>query len=75
MEKNNEFSMEEIKKMAQSDAGRQLMAMLQGTDTAGAVRQSAQSGNMAQVKQALSAFLSDPKAQELLKQLEEQSHG
>ncbi len=75
MEKNNEFSMEEIKKLAKSDAGRRLMAMLQGTDTAGAVRQSAQSGNMERAQEALSAFLSDPKAQELLRQLEEENHG
>ncbi len=74
MEKNNEIPMEEIKKFAQSDAARKLMAMLDA-NTAGAVRQSAQAGNMDDAQKALSAFLSDPKAQALLKQLEEQNHG
>ena len=33
------------------------------------------SGDMEQAKKALSAFLSDPKAQALLRQLEEEKHG
>ncbi len=78
MEKNNNnFSMEDMKRLAQSDAGKQLMAMLQSShgSTADAVRTSAQAGDMEQAKKALAAFLSDPKAQALLKQLEEQQHG
>lgn len=76
MEKNKDnFSMDEIKKIAQSETGRQLMALLQGSSTADLVRSSARSGNMDEAKDALSDFLSDPKAQALLKQLEEQSHG
>lgn len=78
MEKNNgSFSMEEIKKLAQSDAGRQLMAMLASNhgDTSDRVRSSMASGDMEQAKKALSAFLSDPKAQALLRQLEEEKHG
>ncbi len=78
MERNNaDFSMEEVKRLAQSDAGKQLMAMLSGShgQTAEAVRSSAQSGDMEQAKKALSAFLSDPKAQALLRQLEAQQNG
>lgn len=78
MEKNNgNFSMDEIQKMMRSDAGRQLMAMLQShhADAADAARISAQSGDMEQAKKALSAFLSDPKAQALLRQLEAQQNG
>ena len=78
MEKNNgNFSMEEIKRLAQSDAGRQLMALLESNHgaTSDAVRSSIQSGDMEQAKNALSAFLSDPKAKALLHQLEENSHG
>ena len=78
MEKNNgNFSMEEIKRLAQSDAGRQLMALLETQHGAAAdtVRSSVHSGDMEQAKKALSAFLSDPKAQALLHQLEENSHG
>lgn len=78
MEKNsNHFSMEEIKRLVNSDAGRQLMAMLQGSHAAeaSAAASSAQSGDMEKAKQALASFLSDPKAQTLLKQLQEDSHG
>ncbi len=78
MEKNNNnFSMEDMKRLAQSEAGKQLMAMLGGSHgaTAEAVRSSAQAGDMEQAKKALAAFLSDPKAQVLLKKLEEQQHG
>lgn len=74
MEKNNEISMEQLRKIAQSDAARQLMAMLD-TNTVGSIRQNAQAGNMDDAQKALSTFLSDPKAQALLKQLEEQGHG
>ena len=78
MRKNNgNFSMEEIRQMAQSDAGRQLMAMLQQShgSTTEAIRTSAESGDMAQAQKALQAILSDPKAQALLRQLEEGYHG
>lgn len=78
MGKNNEnFSMEEIKRLAQSDAGKQLMAMLASShgDASDKVRSSMASGDMEQAKKALSAFLSDPKAQALLRQLEEEKHG
>lgn len=74
MEKNNEISMDQLRKIAQSDAARQLMAMLDN-GTAGAIRQNAQTGNMDDAQKALSAFLSDPKAQALLKQLEEDHNG
>lgn len=78
MEKNNgNFSPEEIKKLASSPAGRQLMAMLAAnhSDAAQTVRSSMASGDMEQAKKALGAFLSDPKAQALLRQLEENGHG
>ena len=78
MEKNNgNFSMDDIRRMAQSDAGRQLMQLLESRhgDASETVRSSMQSGDMEQAKKALSAFLSDPKAQALLRQLEEQNHG
>ena len=78
MEKNNgTFSMEDMKKLANSDAGRQLMAMLQAShgSTAEAVRKNMASGDAEQAKKALAAFLADPKAQALLRQLEETQHG
>lgn len=71
------FSMDEIKKLAQSDAGKKLISMLeQGHGgTSDAVRKSMASGDMEQAKNALRDFLADPKAQALLKQLEEKQHG
>ena len=76
MEKNNgNFSMEDIKRLAGSDAGRQLMAMLAANhgDAARAVHSSMASGDAEQAKKALAAFLADPKAQALLRQLEGQN--
>lgn len=78
MEKNNgNFSMEDIRRIAQSDAGKKLMHLLESShgDASSAVRSSMQSGDMEQAKKALSDFLSDPKTQALLRQLEEQNHG
>lgn len=74
MEKNKDnFSPEEIKKMAQTQQAQQLMSML-GSQQAENVRQNLRSGNMADVQKALQTFLADPQAQALLKQLEE-GHG
>ncbi len=76
MRKNeDDFSAEKIRQLAQSDAGRQLMAMLEGSSAANAVRASAQSGDMEEAKRAVSAFLNDPAARELLKKLEAQGNG
>ena len=78
MGKNNgNFSMEEMKRLAKSDAGRQLMAMLASnhSEASEKVRSSMASGDMEQAKKALSAFLSDPKAQALLRKLEEENNG
>ena len=78
MEKNNgNFSMDDVKRLAQSDAGKQLMALLQSSHSAtgDAIRSSAQAGNMEQAQQALRAFLADPRAQALLRQLEEDQNG
>ncbi len=78
MDKNNgSFSMEDIQRLAQSDAGRLLMQRLQSqhSDAANAVRSSMQAGDTERAKNALSGFLSDPNIQALLKQLEAQNNG
>jgi hypothetical protein len=78
MNHNNEnISMEEIQRLAKSDAGKKLMQLLEGSHSKASdtVRSSMQSGDMEQAKQAIQAFLSDPKTQALLKQLEEENHG
>lgn len=75
MEQNKDnFSPEQIRHLAHSDAAKRLMAMLD-RDTAAAVQKSAAAGDMQAAQQAIHAFLRDPRAQALLKQLEEQSHG
>ena len=77
MEKNfGEFSMEDVKNLAQSDTGRQLMAMLsaRGTEMNAAIT-SASRGDMEAARQALAGFMADPQTQALLKKLQEERHG
>ena len=69
--KNQDFSMEDVMRLAKSPAGQQLIQMLQKGDSA-AVEQAvnaAKAGNYAQASQSLSAMLSSPEAQKLIKEL------
>lgn len=69
--KNQDFSMEEVMRLAKSPAGQQLLAMLQQGDNAKlqqAVTQ-AKTGDYSQASQTLSGLLSSPEAQKLLKEL------
>lgn len=69
--KNQDFSMEEVMRLAKSPAGQQLIAMLQQADNTKleqAVTQ-AKTGDYAQAGQTLSTMLSTPEAQKLLKEL------
>ena len=78
MEKKFEdFSMQEAMRLAKSDAGQQLMHLIktQHGQAARSALEKAQDGDIAQAKQALQAFLSDPQAQALLRQLQEDRHG
>ena len=78
MEKKYEgFSIQEAMRLAQSDAGQQLLQLLKNnhSDTARSALEKAQDGDIAQAKQALQAFLADPQAQELLRRLKEGQHG
>lgn len=65
--KTGNFSTEDVKKFAQSDAGQQLMALLQHADGE-AVRQ-AQAGNYEDAMKRLSVFLQSPEAKKLLGEL------
>lgn len=71
------FSMQEAMHLAQSDAGQQLLQLLRSNhgDAARSALEKAQSGDIAQAKQALHAFLADPQAQELLRRLKEGHNG
>ena len=65
------FSKEDILRLAKSPAGQQLIAMLQQADSKKldqAVNQ-AKTGDYAQASQTLSAMLSSPEAQRLMKEL------
>ena len=70
-EKNQNFSMEELMKLAKSPAGQQLIAMLKNQDNSKLERAAAlaKSGDYAQASQALSGMLSTPEAQKLMKEL------
>ncbi len=70
-----DFSPEAILQLARSPAGQQLMALLQ-SEHQGAmdtVRQNPK--DVAGARSALAGFLADPRAQALLQQLQEDSHG
>lgn len=76
MEKNNgqfqNFSMEQAMKLAQSDAGKQLYALLrqtQGSQLQSAMDQAA-AGDYTSAKQTIEALMSSPEARELMKKLQ-----
>lgn len=74
MKKNSQnFSMEDALRMAQTDAGKRLLAMVQASGGA-SLRQAASSGDPEAVKAALAPLLRSPELQSLLKELEDR-HG
>lgn len=78
MEKKiGEFDKQQAMRLAESDIGKQLIAMLQNdhADQMEAVRDSIRSGDIRQAKKALEAFMSDEKTKALLRQLQEEQHG
>ena len=66
------LSMEDAKRLAQSDAGQKLISLLQSQNPQqlNAAMNQASSGDYEQLKKTLGAFMSSPEAQALLKQLE-----
>ena len=77
MEKNfQNFSVQEAMKLAKTDAGKQLIALLQqqnGKEIQNAMAQ-ANAGDIRQAKQALNAILQNPEARALLQQLGREKH-
>jgi len=69
--KSQEFSKEDIMRMAGSPAGQQLIALLQQSDGDALTQAVAQAkaGNMAGAGQTLRAMLASPEAQRLIKEL------
>lgn len=70
------FDMQEAMRLANSDAGKQLMTMLknQQNSTMQSVMDSVKNGDMEQAKRSLSAFMADPKTKALLEKLQEESN-
>ncbi len=77
MEKNNgqfsDFSVQQAMKMAQSDAGKQLIALLQQTqgNQLQSAMDKASAGDMAGAKDILQRIMADRQAQELMQKLRE----
>lgn len=71
------ISMAEAMRLAQSDAGRKMLAQLQKShgDTLQKAMEQAQAGNMEQVKQTLSSLLSSPEGQALMDTIRRQRNG
>lgn len=71
------LSPEQMRNLVSSPAARELMKMLRQNHT-GAMNEAlagAKSGDQAAVQRSLAAFFSDPRAKELLKQIQEAQHG
>lgn len=78
MQKNfAQFSMEDALKLANSDAGKQLLGLLQNdhAEAASAASESAGKGDYAQAQQALKDLMADPQAKALLRLLWEEYYG
>ncbi len=73
---NKNDSMQEALRLAGTPAGQQLIALLKasGGSSLEQARKHAANGDMEQAKQSLSAILSSPKVQQLLKEMEK-NHG
>ena len=76
-EKFENFDIREAQRLANSDVGKQLMAMLQSKHAGQMqkVMDSMKAGDVEQAKQALSTFMADEQTKELLKRLQEERHG
>ena len=74
--KSDDFSMQEALRLARSEAGQQLYAMLQAQngDAVTKAMTEATSGDYTAAKQTLSALLSSPQVKAMLEQLGRQEH-
>lgn len=75
-QKFDNFSIEDAKRLAQTETGQKLVALLQSQNKQQlqtALNQ-ASSGDYEQLKKALGTFMASPEAQALLRQLENSQH-
>lgn len=78
MQKNSDnFSMQDALRMAQSDAGQQLLSLLkaQNGDTLNKAMDQAAAGDYTQAKQTLSDMLASPQVRAMLEQMRRQNNG
>ena len=78
MHKNSsEFSMNEAKRLAQSEKGQQLISLLQSKDSPAlsSAMDRATAGDLNAAKEAISALMADPQVMALLNQLGGSSNG
>lgn len=75
-QKFDNLSIEEARRLAQSEAGQQLLTLFR-TQSPGQLQkamQQASSGDYEQLKQTLKTFMASPEAKTLLNQLEKKPH-
>lgn len=73
MQKNSpDFSLQELMRLANTDAGKQLLSIVSQMDASqrSQAMSQAASGDMAAARQTLSQLLTSPQVRQLLKQLE-----
>ena len=78
MEKNfSDFSVTDVQRLAQSDAGQELLTLLQKDHASAtdAAKESAANGNYGKLQAQLADIMEDPRAKALLRQLWEDYHG
>lgn len=75
--KTENFSMEDARRLAASPAGKELISLLQNTDSAQlqTAAQQAAAGNMEDAKKSLAPLLNSPQIRALLKQLGGSNNG
>ena len=76
-DKTHDFSMADVMRLANSDAGKQLFALLQstqGTQLRNAM-ELASAGNLDGVRQSIQSLMASPEAQGLLKKMQEDQNG
>lgn len=73
----SDFSVQEAMRLAQSDAGQQLLALLQSTqaDKLQSAMEQAAAGNMEQVKKTVQELMASGQARELLRKMQGDDHG
>lgn len=78
MRKNfDEFDLQEARRIAETDTGKQIMAMLQQNRSPQlqSAMDSAKTGDFGQMQQVLASLMADPNMQALMKKLQEEQHG